>query len=616
MPVSDSGEAVAGKIFINYRRGDDAGFAQALFAHLTQAFPPEALFMDVDNIEPGLDFVRVLNEQVAQCDVLISVIGKDWIEARDEAGTRRLDNPDDFVRVEIESALNQDKRVIPVLVGQAQMPKPDQLPETMKPLARRNAVRLSHERFRSDTQGLIAALQRALESVEDARKAEAEVARLAAEANERRDEERKRDERAQQELESQRKAEQLPKKIEEREAEALNPLQDGEEADGLVVRLRARHSPVIGLAIGLAVFGAIGVWAFNRQTTPVPVLPTPVAVAPVPVQAPAAAPASPRPSPAPAPSSPPAAQSKPEAAGKLPESVPSPEPAPEPSAAPAAQSKSDPAAKLPEPPPSPAPNASASIAVTPLSRISELTLKPKDTFRECANCPEMIVVPAGSYTMGSPGFETGEYPHEGPQHRVTLARPFAVAKFALTFDDWDACAAAGGCGGYKPGDAGWGRGRRPVINVSWHDAEAYVAWLAKLTGKPYRLLTEAEYEYAARGGTRTDYPSGGANCKGCGSQWDSKQTAPVGSFAANGFGLYDMAGNVWEWTEDCYHDSYKGAPADGSAWTGGDCGNRVERGGSWFLTPDYLRFPSRNRLATGYRDDNLGFRVARTLLAR
>jgi formylglycine-generating enzyme required for sulfatase activity len=127
--------------------------------------------------------------------------------------------------------------------------------------------------------------------------------------------------------------------------------------------------------------------------------------------------------------------------------------------------------------------------------------------------------------------------------------------------------ADGGCNGYKPSDQGWGRGYRPVINVSWDDAKAYVAWLAKKTDKFwYRLLTEAEYEYAARAGTTTAYPWGSAigknnaNCDGCGSQWDGKQTAPVGSFAANGFGLYDMVGNVSAWTEDCYHDSYSGAP--------------------------------------------------------
>ena len=170
------GRIESGNIFINYRRGDDSGFAQALFAHLSQAFSREQLFMDVDSIEPGLDFVRVLNDQVAQCDILISIVGKNWADACDANGARRLDNPDDFVRVEIEAALQQDKRVIPVLVGQAEMPRSDQLPDTLKPLVRRNAVRLTHEHFGSDTQILITALQRALKSVEDARSAQVQEA--------------------------------------------------------------------------------------------------------------------------------------------------------------------------------------------------------------------------------------------------------------------------------------------------------------------------------------------------------------------------------------------------------------------------------------------------------
>jgi chemotaxis protein histidine kinase CheA len=168
---------MTGKIFINYRRGDDPGFAQALFARLEQVFPPEKLFMDVDNIEPGLDFVEVLKEQVAQCDVLISIIGKGWTDARDETGARRLENPADFVRIEIELGLAQRKRVIPVLVGETRMPHADELPEPMKSLATRNAVRLTHERFRSDVQGLIVGLQRALKSVEDGRAAQAEAER-------------------------------------------------------------------------------------------------------------------------------------------------------------------------------------------------------------------------------------------------------------------------------------------------------------------------------------------------------------------------------------------------------------------------------------------------------
>jgi hypothetical protein len=145
---------MAGKIFINYRRGDDPGNTGRLFDRLQEVFSRDRLFMDVESIEPGLDFVQALQEQVAQCDVLFSVIGKGWLDARDETGARRFDNPADFVRIEIEAALAQGKRVIPVLVGEARMPRADELPDAMKPLARRNAVRLTHERFRADTQGL------------------------------------------------------------------------------------------------------------------------------------------------------------------------------------------------------------------------------------------------------------------------------------------------------------------------------------------------------------------------------------------------------------------------------------------------------------------------------
>lgn len=170
---------MAGKIFINYRRGADAGYSGRLFDRLLGVFPQQQLFMDVDNIAPGLDFVRVLNERVAECDVVLAVIGKGWLDARDASGKRRLDDPDDFVRIEIASALNQDKRVIPVLVNDASMPRPEELPEVLRPLARRNAVRLTHERFRSDADGLIKALQQSFDEIESERH-EAEAARRAA----------------------------------------------------------------------------------------------------------------------------------------------------------------------------------------------------------------------------------------------------------------------------------------------------------------------------------------------------------------------------------------------------------------------------------------------------
>jgi Periplasmic binding protein/TIR domain len=170
---------VAGNIFINYRRGDDPGFTQALFSHLERAFSTDQLFIDIDGIEPGLDFTRVLADQVAKCDIVLAVIGKSWLDVRDEQNKRRLDNPEDFVRIEIVSALEQDKRVIPILVGNATMPNSDDLPDALKPLARRNAVRLTHDRFKSDTEGLIKSLHRVLESAEQQRQLQDTQARQA-----------------------------------------------------------------------------------------------------------------------------------------------------------------------------------------------------------------------------------------------------------------------------------------------------------------------------------------------------------------------------------------------------------------------------------------------------
>jgi formylglycine-generating enzyme required for sulfatase activity len=203
---------------------------------------------------------------------------------------------------------------------------------------------------------------------------------------------------------------------------------------------------------------------------------------------------------------------------------------------------------------------------------------------------------------------------------VTLARPFAVGRFAVTFDEWDACAADGGCNGYKPEDKGWGRGRRPVIEVSWDDAKAYVAWLSKTTGKTYRLLSEAEREYVTRAGTTTPFWWGNsistsqANYDGTSVNGEYRQqTLPVGSLQPNPWGLYHVHGNVWEWVEDCNHGSYSGAPSDASAWTFEDCSLRVIRGGSWYNIPQLLRSAYREGLASDKRFNDTGFRVGRTL---
>jgi formylglycine-generating enzyme required for sulfatase activity len=182
----------------------------------------------------------------------------------------------------------------------------------------------------------------------------------------------------------------------------------------------------------------------------------------------------------------------------------------------------------------------------------------------------------------------------------------------VTFEEWDACVSDGGCGAYRPDDNGWGRKRRPVIYVSWDDAKAYLAWLSHKTGKPYRLLTEAEREYVTRAGTTTPYWWGTSISKSQ-ANYGSKKTVPADSFEANPFGLYNVHGNVWEWLEDCFHDTYAGAPNDGSAWTSGSCEYRALRGGAWDYGPRGLYAAFRFRGHPDYRDGNISFRVARTL---
>jgi len=269
---------------------------------------------------------------------------------------------------------------------------------------------------------------------------------------------------------------------------------------------------------------------------------------------------------------------------------------------------------------------SLSRTAAPLSAAEECALKSKDTFKECEKCPELVVVPAGSFTMGSPATEVGRLDNEGPQHLVTFKRQFAVGKFAVTFDEWDACVADGGCNGYRPGDRGWHRGRQPAINVSWNDAKSYAAWLSKKTAKTYRLLSESEREYAARAATTTPFWWGssistkqanydGSYAYGSGAKGEYRgKTMPVDAFAPNPWGLYQVHGNAYDWVEDCYHDNYMGASSDGSAWISGDCNIRVLRGGSWDYYPQYLRSAHRAGLNPDVRGILYGFRVARTLL--
>lgn len=299
----------------------------------------------------------------------------------------------------------------------------------------------------------------------------------------------------------------------------------------------------------------------------------------------------------------------------------------------------------------------AAVLAQVLTPERERELRPRDSFRECDICPEMVVIPAGSFTMGSPNRERYRDRSEGPQHVVTFKRPFVVGKFEVTVDQFTAFVSETG---YDAGALCWtiedgkaverdGRswrnpgysqtGSHPASCLSWNDAKAYVTWLSAKTGKDYRLLSEAEWEYAARARTQPGSSppfffgdTEDAICQhGNGADQTAKRTgsfpknqtflscsdgypyaAPVGSFSANGFGLYDVLGNVWEWVEDCWNDSYRGAPTSGSAWISGDCRKRVLRGGAWDDYPKYLRAADRYWGFTGDRGI-MGTRVARTL---
>jgi len=242
------------------------------------------------------------------------------------------------------------------------------------------------------------------------------------------------------------------------------------------------------------------------------------------------------------------------------------------------------------------------------------TPPPGTSFRDCDEvCPEMVVVPAGSFTMGSPPNEKNRGDDEGPQRRVTIAKPFAAGKYEVTFAEWDACVADGGCS-HKPEDEGWGRGKRPVINVSWDDVtKQYLPWLSRKTGHTYRLLTEAEWEYVARAGTTTAFWWGNSFDRSRANKNVSK-SVPVGAYDANAFGLHDTQGNVWEWVQDCYDaKAYRTAPTNGAPVPDKSNCSRVVRGGSWINGSGKLRAASRNWNGPVNRSILLGFRVARVL---
>jgi formylglycine-generating enzyme required for sulfatase activity len=277
----------------------------------------------------------------------------------------------------------------------------------------------------------------------------------------------------------------------------------------------------------------------------------------------------------------------------------------------------------PQPPAPPPKQIIPEKGVQPLTPELEQSLKPKDSFKECEFCPEMVVIPQGSFVMGTPADEPYRLKGEDPQHPVNIPRPIAVGRFSITFDEWDACLADGGCGGNKGDDGGYGRGRMPAAGIDFTAAQSYLAWLSRKVGRSYRLPSEAEREYFTRASTTTPFWFGKTissqnanydarnNYPGGPYGEASKGPKPVDSYLPNKFGLYQVTGNVEEWTEDCYNKRYnEDTPHDGSPWLEGDCTRRMLRGGGWMGMALTQRSGSRNDLPVGTLNS---FRVVRTL---
>lgn len=281
-----------------------------------------------------------------------------------------------------------------------------------------------------------------------------------------------------------------------------------------------------------------------------------------------------------------------------------------PKAAPAPEKPRPPVVKRPADSP-PATTAPPAETARPVSVPSQMQKAGSDV-RDCPACPVLAVIAPGAFSMGSSSSD----PSEKPPHRVTVEAPFAIGRTEVTVEQWNACVEAGAC----PRVTEAARApNTPARDISWDDAQLYVKWLTKVSGKPYRLPTEAEWEFAARGGTSTRYwwgddmRRGSANCKDCGDPWKADAPAPVASFAANAFGLHDMNGSVWEWVEDCWHSSYKNAPADARAWTESFCPVHVIRGGSWRDGASYMPATTRFKYDGSVRHSQNGFRVARDM---
>jgi len=588
------------KIFINYRRAESLKDARHL-AKLIDAGPFRGrIFIDLKGLDGAPDWLHELERQVASSDAMISIICPDWAEVRDADGKRRIDNDKDFVRFELAEAFRRNIPVIPVLVDGARMPKGSELPDNLLYLTRPQAELLRAESFDADCAKIAKRVQaeiaaRRKRGVPGWAAAAAAFAALTGGIA-------------------------AGPTVMERAGLYQPPTGDG-AAFGQIARLRADLSDADAAARSAQTARLKAEAEVARMMTEIARLTTASDTARKQAdenrtladnRAKEIA----------------SLKSAAETLGRRAESSETAQAeakrlaellAAAETARDAASAKAEDLAKQVAALVGKVSELTTVAAITkkvtdavkttqaPLPMSTSALFAPGTVFRDCYDddpvrnraCPEMVVIPAGSFTMGS----SDGADDEKPPHKVTIAKPFAVGKFEVTFAEWEACVSGGGCRSNRaPKDSSWGKERRPVINVNWTDAQEYVTWLSKKTGNTYRLLSEAEWEYAARAGTTTTYSwgdgigKGNANCAGCGSEWDNKQTAPVGSFKPNAFGLYDIHGNVWEWCEDAYGSS-----------------SRVLRGGSWFNAPDDLRSAKSSIGLLDLRSDVIGFRLARTL---
>ena len=560
---------VAGKIFVNYRRDDAKAEAARLHDRLAQSFGAANVFMDVDNLLPGERFDLRLKEALAGTDVFLAVIGARWLtllEARAQSGER------DYVREEIAAALAAKLVVIPVLMDRAPLPKAASLPGDIRELALYHKHDVVYESFGRDVQALIAAIETHRQAAGVKRAAES--GGLARETG-------------QAEIDAARRTRQKAK--EEAGAERRAQMEQETRAKPRAEPAAFPWKPAAAVVAVAAVVILLIAQPWQRRpefSRPAVTDPPHVVSAP-------------------------------------------------------AETCED--------------GVLVAVAVG-----KKPCIKPGsgESFKDCADCPEMVAVPAGSFLMGSVEGEEGRFDNEGPRHKVTIPKPFAVGRSNVTRGQFanfvkttgyrtdGGCLTMSGTEWKHDANASWRSlgfdqsEDHPVVCMNWNDATAFAAWLAKTTGQPYRLLSEAEAEYAVRGVTKaTAQPrfffgnSAEMLCtyanimdetmKASGkvpSSWSYPScddgyvfTAPVMSFQPNAFGLYDVHGNAWTWTQDCWNNSYIGAPANGSAWTAGDCGSRVSRGGGWSNHPLNLRAAYRVRSPLTFRSDGMGFRVARTL---